>query len=250
MDVNFAIIFTAVATFVTAIAASVAAYLSFRSAKAAERSVIHQKTTHNLAVMLEFVLGEYLEREFKATHAPKINGKEEKLLRAAKSKAMDEYKQNPVEWDEVSSLSNQDTWQNHVAFEIAWALEHLGASVFMGILPLDMVLGIVGETVIDDWLLCRSWVKSYRDFEGTISQVETTGVGDVDYHRRHAEWLVLVTVEWMRKNWQYESCDKVAQVYGGEGNLPPRIRSLSRVDEMLMPPIVKEQVKSLTGIRI
>jgi len=245
-----ATIITAIATAAAAIAAFRAARTSARAAETAERSVTQQMGSHNLTVLREFILSEYLEREFKVTEAPMINGEKVNLLRVAKSEAINQYKQNPAEWDKVSNLSNRGAWQNQVAFETAWALEHLGVAAFSGVLPLRVLLGIAGDTIVDDWLLCRSWVKSYRESEHAISQAETTGTATVHYLRRHAEWLVLVTVAWMTRHWFYPNCDRVAEWYGGKENIPSQIRLLSRADGKLMPQVIRDDIKSLTGIEI
>jgi hypothetical protein len=250
-------VITAVATSIMALATAAAAVAAFRAARtsakaaeAAERSVTQQMRSHNLTGLREFILGEYLEREFKVTDVPMINGKKVNLLRAAKSEAINQYKQNQAEWDKVSTLSNRGAWQNQVAFETAWALEHLGVAAFTGVLPLRVLLGIAGDAIIDDWLLCRSWVKSYRESEHTISQAETTGTATVHYLRRHAEWLVLVAVAWMTRYWFYPNCDHVAEWYGGKQNIPTQIQSLSNADGTLMPQTVRDDIMSLTGIEV
>ena len=101
-----ATIITAVATAAAAIAALCAARTSAKAAEAVKSSVVQQIGSHNLTALRELILSEYLEREFKTTEVPVINGKKVKLLRAAKSEAMNQYKQNPAEWDKLSNLTN------------------------------------------------------------------------------------------------------------------------------------------------
>ena len=235
---------------VSALVAIFAAWSSARSAKAAERSVEQERAAYGLSAIREFILHEYLEREFRAAQAPEINGRRITLLREAKAVAKNEYMQNHEEWDRASRRPNLGAWQNQVAFETAWALEHLGSAAFAGILPLRVLLAIAGDVIIDDWLLCRSWVKSYRDEERAIPQVETMRFPSVYYHRRHAEWLVLVTVLWMVRHWSYPNCDLVAEWYGGKQNIPDMIRALSCADGSLISRAVLDDVRSLTGVEI
>ena len=112
------------------------------------------------------------------------------------------------------------------------------------------LLGIASDTIIDDWLLCRSWVKSYRESEHSISQRETVGSAAVHFHRRHAEWLALVAFAWMTRHWSYSRYDDVAKWYGGKQNIPFEIQSLSGADGMLMPQMVRDDIKTLTGIEV
>lgn len=235
---------------VSALAALFALWWSFRSTRAAEHSAEQAMAAGAFSAMREFLLYEYLERKFKATQAPEINGKKVELLREAKTIAMDEHRKSPEEWNKASRLSNSGAWQNQVAYETAWALEHLGASVFAGILPLRMILAIVGDTIIDDWLLCRSWVKSYREVKNLVSKLETKNFPNAHFHRRHAEWLVLVTVLWMERHWSYPNCDCVAEWYGGMQSLQARIQALSCADEALMPQVVRNDVRALTGVKV
>jgi hypothetical protein len=217
------------------------------SAQSAEHSATLQRGTHNLAAFREFLVHEYLEREFTATESPIINGTKITQLHLAKVAAMREYKRNPTEWDIASVISNQGSWQNKVAYEIAWALESVGVAAFTGALPIQMTLAIAGDTFIDDWLLCRSWVKSYRESEQVIQRGENTHATAVPYHRRHAEWLVLITAAWMMRNWAYPNCEHVVEWYGGKQHIPAQIQSYSLADGLLMTPTVIRDIRELTG---
>jgi len=223
-------------------------WISYKRARSTEHSLEEQRASSARAAIIDYIVREYLEREFKMTQPPAIHGKIVRSLREAKQHARKEYEQNPEKWDKASRRSNLGAWQNAVAFETAWVLENLGATVFSGALPLGIALAIVGDVVIDDWILCRSWVNSYREDEKAISQVQTTHTPGVHYHRRHAEWLALIATLWMTRHWRYPNCDLIADWYGGKQNLPQKIRALSRADGALMPQTVRHEVKSLTKI--
>lgn len=228
----------------------VSLWVSYRRTRTAERSLAEQTAGSARAAIIGSIVREYLEREFKATQPPEINGRVVRALREVRQHAKKEYEQNPGEWDKASRRSNRGAWQNAVAFEIAWVLEHLGATAFSGALPLRIALAVVGDVVIDDWVLCRSWVKSYREDEKAISQMQTTRTSSASYHRRHAEWLALVASLWMARHWHYPSCDRVAEWYGGEQNLRETVQALSWADGALMPQTVCDEVKSLTGVDV
>ncbi len=232
------------------IIAIISALIARNAVRFSELSVRQQRGTYDLTALREFILREYAEHEFKTHFAPTINGSKVISLRVAKWEAMKAYKQNPAVWDETSRLSNREAWQNQVAFEIADALQNLGAATFTGSLPLSTLLAIMGSAIVDDWLLCRSWIKSYRESQHTISQAQVTHGAAVYYHRRHAEWLVLITVAWMTRYWSYPNCGLVADWYGGPRNIPEALRRLSSADGMLIPQVVKDDIKSLTGIDI
>src|SRR5574341_289258 len=181
------------------------AYSAYVSARSATQSAALQRGTHDLGAFREFILHEYVEREFKATDAPIIGGEPVTLLRKAKSKGMKEYWDSPEKWDKASGLANEGSPQNRVAFETSWALQNLGSAAFTGVLPLNMLLAIAADVVIDDWLLCRAFVKDYQEREKSIALTQTNDAPPVNYHRRHAEWLVLVAVAWMARHWSYKN---------------------------------------------
>jgi hypothetical protein len=232
------------------IIAIISAIIARNSVKIAELSVREQRGADDLTALREFVLHEYVERQFRPTQAITINRSKVTSLREAKSKAMKVYRQNPSAWDKASQFDNQGAWQNRVAYETADILQKLGAATFTGSIPLRMLLAIVGDAVVDDWVLCRTWVKSYRESQHTISQAYVTHGAAIHYYRRHAEWLVLVTVAWMTRYWSYTNCSLIAEWYGGVENIPDAIRRLSSADGMLIPQVVKNDIKSLTGIDI
>lgn len=240
---------TAILAF-SVVVALLAAVSAARSSKAAEISAERQRETHDLSAFREFILREYIEREFKATEAPEINDESVTLLREAKTIAENECERDPNAWEKSSQVSNLGAWQNKVAFETAWALNNLGAAALTGNLPLRMLLAIASDQIIDDWLLCRTWVNSYRESQNVTLKQETTYVPDIHYHRRHAEWLVLVAVAWLSRHWSYPNCSIVAEHYGGIQNLLVRLRELSSVDLVLIPESVRREIMSLTGIEI
>jgi hypothetical protein len=223
-------------------------WVAYRRARTAEEALKEQAAASARVAILEFLVREYAEREFKAGRAPKIDGVVAPNLRYAKEQGKKLYESHPEEWDEASKLVNRDNWQNAVAHETAWVLEHLGAAVFSGALPLRLTLAISAGGIVNDWLLCRSWVRSYREEANAVSKLRATGTRTVNFNRRHAEWLALVATLWMRTSWHYPQADVVADRYGGIDNLADHLRDLSRADKGLMPARVRDDVKALTGI--
>jgi hypothetical protein len=229
----------------------VSAIISWKSVKAAESSASYASNSNLMSALREFVLPEYLERDFKATQAPKIEGKIITSLRQAKQIAKRVNSQNPEEWDKVSRRSNLGAWQNQVAFETAWALNSLGTFAFAGCLPLPNLLALAADTIIDDWLLCRSWVRSYREDEGDTEPSGTTVMQTTRFlHRWQAEWLTLVAVLWLERHRPYPGSDHVAEWYGGKENLTAKLQALSHAGGIPMPQTVRDEVRFLTDVEI
>lgn len=209
------------------------------------------------AALYGTILSQYTERQFsEPVMVPNRNGGEnaQKFVKMAKTRALDiikeDLKTGSSNWDKASALipENEGKWENRTAYETAWALQQIGVAVFSGIAPVNIVLMNVSDTIIDDWMICREWVKTYR-----FREAHELDGGDrpqvIDFHRRHGEWLFCLAVLWMRKvGWRQERM--------GSFRLPDskllaaRLRELSRSDGSLMPIHVANSVAEATGIWI
>jgi hypothetical protein len=258
-------------------------YLAFRSFRVARRSAEVGRSALNLSGLLDVMLREYLERDFTATEAPLVPNTESgnvgnlvqketqkrfKNLRAAKTWAWGtlEGTIDPkteqfacgqdkwLDWRQKSSVDMRDsknnrTWENLIAFETAWALNQLGFICSSGLVPLGVILGNASETILDDWILCRPWVDTYRARE----KVRGRKNREMDFHRRHAEWLALVAFFWMSGNWRYPKENMLLSSYEDGKSDPTKIMrrrlvDLTKVDRDLIPKLVQHEVKKLAQI--
>jgi hypothetical protein len=217
----------------------VAALFAWLSARAARESASTARQSLDLSGITRFIAEEYESRRFDSIPIPGLEGpsslKEVRLL------ALRQYEEDAERWDVESQVGN--TWQNEVAYEIALMLEQIGVAVFTGLVPLRMVLALYGARFVKDWLLCRSWVRSYQDRAEMVSH-------HISYHRRHGEWLALVAAMWMDENWTYPNSKRVLSECGGTDGARARISDLSKVDETLMPRSVQEDIKELVGVEL
>ena len=207
------------------------------------------------SALKDVVLREQSERPFEERpNAPLPgSGGSIKSLRAAKTIARREAKKNYPEWCKLSRIDCQYNWQNHVAFETAEGLQQFGIAAFTGSIPLHSAVASVADVVIDDWIICVAWIKSYQEKEKMIKTVSCEHNEKVFYHRRHAEWIFLVSLAWLRRQgWSYDDVSymKGENVLPSDEELEHRLQVVTKADEGLLPDNVGRDVFRLTGIKL
>jgi hypothetical protein len=206
----------------------------------------------NDLALQEYIFDVYLERHIKATTPPKIGNKIITLLNEAKTYAFSELKKHPEEWKLksrfISSKDTKFTWQNKVAFETAWTLQHMGIAALYGIIPLNVFLPTMSERFMIDWLICYDWVTSFRDNTGNIGKNNRKLV--VHYYRRHAEWLALVSTAYAYKNWDSPNATFVIDKYGDISQVKLVVKNISKIDKNFMPNQVRRDLRKLIGLRV
>lgn len=151
------------------------------------------------------------------------------------------------EWKMASSI-NRTGWENQLAFELSILLERLGISVFAGGLSPRVLLPIAADQILDDWLLCESWVQSFREKQNTY---RVTGNPDYPYHRRHGEWLAFLAFLWMRKHFSgYDSVLKFSILKGGDSVILSKFLFYTRAELDLLDPTTKSEINSILGVEI
>ena len=223
-----------------------AAGFAWWSAKKTSESAEIARQAVIVTGLKEFALGEYANRECSI----EINDQQIHKLKNAQHHALTELRANRKQWEENSKKSSKDTWQNQTAYETAISLERLGLVALTGLVPLGVVLAIFGDQIIDDWLVCRHWVKSYREEENFTSNAVHNN-NSVPYHRRHGEWLVLLTLLWVKnKSLSFKNYEELLTDYGGEKKIEQLLVQYSRNDAELMPKNAWRDIKLLTGVHI
>ena len=244
----------AIGTCITALIAAGGLAFAYWQIGQVRKTLEQNRATHSLSALKGVILQEYSDREFKAAQPPFIVGEHgDRIthLRAARTSALKEFRRRRARWEEASRWSEGPRWcwQNRVGFEIADALENLGLATLIGAVPLPAVVALVGDVIVDDWLLSRSWVRSYREDGPEAIRRESDWV---PFHRRHAEWLTLTTILWMRRRgWEYPRIGLIiADYHNGWEGIRSRLRAYSRADEDIMPDSVRDAVRDLTGEKI
>lgn len=234
----FATVFSAFAT-----------WFAFRAAKAAEASARHQARSLDISILNQSIFEAYTDRVFKSASAPIIDGKQETSLRVAKVWAFRQFKEDRALWDRESHVDKyqEASPQNAIAYETAITLETFGVAVYAGLIPLRLLLPEVGDVIIDDFLLCLSWIRSYQEKQRAYATTRVTH--EVPYHRRHAEWLAAVAGLWMNEHWaNFGSTPLLVEAYGSIGNRRERVIALSQADGQLMPELVRKDLKELINV--
>jgi hypothetical protein len=240
--------FGSVAQWVAAGVAITAAVVAWRALLTSREALRVTSRTFARTALHEVVLKSFTERPFvDGTGDRKVPLYDRPVvnLRYAKTAARDLMKNAPERWVAHSDISRRDRWENSVAFETADALTQFGFAVFTGMIPLNEAMANVADVVVDDWMICHAWVKSYHRQERVKKNV---GNEDVDYHRRHAEWIFLVARLWLDRNrWHYPDLYALKDRLPDAATARRRLELINEADMSIIPPDVRREVDMLLG---
>lgn len=209
------------------------------------RTAHSQKRVYSLLSIFDYISNEYLDREFKSTDSPSIEGKKINKVRIARTKAIKICYKNYDSWSKKSDLDKKG-WENKLAFELSVALERIGIAVFSGALPISILLPLMADQIIDDWILCYQWIKSYREQERIYD-----AQAKIPFHRRHAEWVVILSTLWMYKNYpKYEPLSIFAEKIVSKDELLPRFLDLCKSEVDILDSFTKRDIKKVLHIKI
>ena len=213
-----------------------------RRVSAAMRTLEAQQAAHAAAGIFQIVSSEYLDRQFTSTEPPDVDGKRVERMRDLKGRGQRLRRSNNDAWTEASTNGEKRGWENRLAYELSIALERIGIAVFTGVVPARFFLALAADQVIDDWMLCQNWITKYRESES----VKDPKFG-VYYHRRHAEWLFLLCVLWMAKN--FPNYPPLAEACRNRTKLEDEFLKLRRLETSLMPEWVWLQILEILDFK-
>ncbi len=223
------------------------------------RTHLSTKGNQDLTVYKTYIYEGYIEGGFSPEFKLKAGKDEDCGYREARSKALKSYIADPYTWNQNASIENSNlgdgwSWENQISYHTADSLQNLGLSVISGSVPAALVLVSVGDAIIDDWLICYGWIESYKNKESVHPLKAAKSIGFTTFHRRHAEWIVLYAVLWLKKNWKYQNTDMVIDLYSQSSNgleaIKQRFVDICLQDQFLINPLMRKDVKTLTGIDI
>ena len=150
--------------------------------------------------------------------------------------------------DFLSRTLDQSTWENKFAYELSIALEELGAAIFAGALPLDFVLALNADQIVEDWSYVETFVNSEKLRRRSDAPIpkRSSLQGDVFYHRRHAEWLVYVADLWLSRNW-ISGQEKRMAIELSISTIRRRERALRQMDKSLLASSTKSTLRRMIG---
>lgn len=183
------------------------------------------------ATLIQSVYGEFSDRRLKSRESIEIQGEAVEYLRRAQWIARDERARDTAAWSLASRVESYPSWQNVIAYETAQALEDTGSAVFFGLIPLELVLPFVADSMIDNWLICKDWVRSYR----AKNEIYCAGDLSLPYHRIHAEWVAIVAALWMNRKYSGAGGEEVLADYGGEVGAKRRLSLISTKAAVALP---------------
>lgn len=140
--------------------------------------------------------------------------------------------------------------ENSLAYHTAQALEHIGFCVISGAIPLNMVLVSVADSIIDDWIICHNWVKTYsREDNKEIKRKDNLKIkGLTSYYRGNAEWIAFAALIWLDKEYEYSGIKLFKELY--EDDLVEIFENISYRKQSILTEEVKRDVKELLDISI
>lgn len=200
-----------------------------------------QQTARAGAGFFNIVTSQYLDRHFSAATPPKVGGKVVERMRDLKGRAKKDLIADPVKWAMVSTDMEKRGWENVLAYELAIALNRIGIAVLTGVVPAGFFVTIAADQVLDDWMLCRDWIYNYREQEST--KVQSIGA---HFHRRHAEWLFLLSALWMQRN--FPNYPSLAGACRNRSHLKEDFVALTMIEPSLMPPWVKAEIVDMLAL--
>jgi hypothetical protein len=148
----------------------------------------------------------------------------------------------------LSHTLDQSSWENKFAYELSLALEGVGAAVFAGALPLDFVLAVNADQIVEDWSYAEAFVNSEnlrRRPDAPIPR-RSSLQAVVFYHRRHAEWLVYVAGLWLSRNW-ISGQEKRMAIDLSVPTIRCRERAIRQMDKSLLASSTKSTLRRLIG---
>ena len=196
-------------------------------------------------IIFDFISNEYLDRNFKSSSSveiPSLN-KPVSSLRIAKRNAIKSYWKNEESWKEITHVDS-DSWENKVAFETSISLERIGISVFSGALPVRLLLLLAADQILEDYIVCHYWIRTYRERERTRSG------NKFDFHRRYSEWIVMLSALWMEKYYpDYKPLSVVNRMFDGKQSLIERFVNFTHYEYKNLSVITKNEILNLLEIK-
>jgi hypothetical protein len=248
---------------IAAVLSCIAAFITFRfRARQIRVAEGHSRMAAGSQVATPFaaITQEYLDRRFRTAEPPEIDRQTIYELRVAKAKAVKKYRQGDSKpltpW--FKNMPSRQAWrqacvlgrsgyENRIGYELSIAMERLGIAVFTGAVDPSFFLALAADQVLEDWPLCEPWIESYRnDNHGLVHRN-----GRVPFHRRHAEWLVLLSALWMNREFpDYSPLKVVIADFGDISHIQDRFKYFSLADGELLNAPLREKFHQLTGVQL
>jgi len=108
-------------------------------------------------------------------------------------------------WNFWSESAEPGGVWNRTAYHLSETLERLGHLVLSGVLPLRSVLDYCATMVVRDWVVSFGVTDTLRA-EAEPRTSPGSG-GAFPFRRRHAEWLMAVSVLYLEKRWGSDFVD-------------------------------------------
>lgn len=211
----------------------------------AVRTAEAQERAYSLSSVFDYVIKEYLNPKQNVIES--VRGQVGGLPLTwgdLKRKAANERYANEGAYA-MESAVDRPGWQNRLAFQVSVHMEQIGAAVMAGCVPAKLLLPILADQVVEDWMICSSFVRSYRDREKVFHS------SGVSYHRRHAEFLALLAALWMNRNFpEYGPLVQITKDYGGPDTMRMQFLRLAACDANIIGAVVRRDIRDLIGIRL
>lgn len=239
-----------IAPVVASLAALATVAVTYLALRAAIRFRSELSLSEQISNVPDLYVKEYLDRQFSTPLF--VDTQELHTLKEARALAKEEIKPRDNETPEQArerflNATLGSGWENKFAYELSLALERVGAMVLAGAIPLELVLAINGDQIVDDWMYCSRFIeKRLRNPQvAPTSRVHDTK--NLYYHRRHGEWLAYAAAIWLFQKWEGGHLRDLEATFENVETMRKRERELRRIDSELIPEATQKSLRKILG---
>jgi hypothetical protein len=265
---------TSSAAYPRAVIAAIGVLPALLQSRAARDAAEASRATADIEIVNDLVYGSWTQIRFGQDGKVEIAGRKVGSIREGRRAELDNLqltvKTAPPDQQDQARTRWWATWEsksrytgsrgphqaeNKLARGIADELEVLGLACMAGLAPLSVVLAGQANNAVLDWALCEAWVRTYREAAtfrkpapSASGRAPAGSVHQIDWQRRHAEWIGLVGLRWLQMNgWKGEVLDLLAPdlVDMRSADLVWRIRVLTLADEFVVSAATWRQIEIL-----
>lgn len=228
-----------------ALATVIVAYLALR---ATIRFRSELSLSEQIGNVPDLYVKEYLYRQFSTPL--RVGTQELHTLKDARALAKEEITPRDNETPEQAkerflNATLDSNWENKFVYELSLALEQVGAMILVGAIPLELVLAINGDQIVDDWMYCSRFIEKRLRNPQVAPTSRVHDAKNIYYHRRHGEWLAYAAAIWLFQKWEGGHLIDLEATFGNVETMRKRELELRQVDSELIPETTQKSLRRI-----
>jgi hypothetical protein len=130
---------------------------------------------------------------------------------------------------------------NRFAYEASVGLQRIGIMILLGAIPIKLVVPTIGKLIVEDWRYCSKLIEKLRQDDLTLKANK-----NIQYSRRHAEWLAYASALYIYNNWQGNLTTKIKQLFGDRLSMEKRERELRNAEgKLILSKKAKKEIEEM-----